>query len=98
VISRRRAILSYVSAFVLFLGAVACFVRFFGLAFYVGDAQFVPPGVCDRLCQQNLEEMDRQAGHWMLATVLLLCLASGLMFTGWRLRRTQARTGAVSLE
>jgi len=94
---RRRNIPIYVLALILFLFAVAAFIRFFGLAFEVGDAQFLPPGVCDPACHRQFTEMNRQAGHWGIASVVLLLSAAALVFTAWRLRRTQLRSGVTVL-
>ncbi len=62
---------SYVTSLVCLLAAAGSFVRFFGLAYEVGDSKFLPPGACNQECQMYIAALDRSATLWMYVTLFL---------------------------
>ena len=93
----RRGVLSYFIALGLFLAAAAAWIRFFGLAFTVGDAEFEPPEVCDATCREAFRRMGHQANIWLSASLILLGCSAALIVYGWRLRSTDSENRRSSV-
>jgi hypothetical protein len=80
----------YWLALVCLILAIWAGYHFLDLAGTVGDAQFLPPHVCDSACQDGLREMEHQANRWMLSAGLFVIVSASMAFLARRARLPKA--------
>jgi hypothetical protein len=97
VIRKRNAILLCAGAIVTLAGALACFLKAFGIAFTVGDSEFVPDSACNLACREAWKRYGKSADIWFDLSAVALILTIVLAISSWKVFKKHPSKQQASL-